>query len=114
MINIIEQSVSAINITPEQVKTILNWDFFENGKLEIDLDGAMIEWDKEDNCIIASWTDRFDAYLGHRKVFDIGFIFGSKEYKDYFGMNEADYYQKIADYINGFFKLNDTVAFLPF
>lgn len=102
-----------IIITPEQVKTTLNWDYFENGGLFIET-GYCIDWDKVDNCIVATWTDKDNAYLKHTMYFNVSHIFGSVEYQNYLGMNDQVFYQKIADYINEFFKNNNTYFKLPF
>jgi len=104
-----------INLTPEQVKTILNWDYYENGNnIDIDLDGAEIEWSTMENLILARWYDKADATLRHTKEFYVSGIFKASGYKDYLNMGEELFYQKIADYINDYFKDNKTVSFIPF
>lgn len=104
-----------LKITPEQVKTILNWDYYENGLyIDIDLEGANIEWETTENLIIAKWFDNDDATLQHRKEFHISFIFGASGYQDFLNMGEDVFYKTIADYINEYFKDNKTVSYIPF
>ena len=103
-----------IILTPEQVKSILNWDYYENGELEIDSTSA-IEWSHyNDNEIIATWQDKEDPQLTHKKLFTVESVFKTSNYADFLNKGETEFYQKIADYINNYFKDNGTWFDLPF
>ena len=99
-------------LTPDQLRGYLDYDYNNEEEqlphVEYEELGGYVDLYGYQYGVTATWEDKDDLTLTHKKFFSLPAIFGTDLPWEYVKIGEGDFLKTICDYINDYFSKCDT------